>query len=55
MPYEFPDRLTIHADEDSRRLWECLWRLIEALNLRDEAVSAELARLEEKWNIQDSK
>lgn len=40
MTYDFPERLTAFADEDSRRLWECLWKLVERLNLNDEALKA---------------
>ena len=36
MPYDFPERLTMHADEDSRRLWDCLWKLVERLNMKEE-------------------
>ena len=46
MPYDFPERLTQFADEDSRRLWECLWKLVERLNLNEEALREALARLE---------
>jgi len=40
MPYEFPERLTAHASEDSRRLWDCLWKLVERLNLKEEELQA---------------
>lgn len=36
MPYEFPQRLTQNADEDHRRLWDCLFRVVEKLNLAEE-------------------
>ena len=45
MPYEFPERLTQFADEDSRRLWECLWKLVERLNLNDEALTQTITQL----------
>ena len=45
MTYDFPERLTAFADEDSRRLWECLWKLVERLNLNDEALTKTLAQL----------
>ena len=38
---------------DVRALWETLWKLVDALNLNDEAVSATLARLEAQWNTQN--
>jgi hypothetical protein len=47
MPYDFPERLTAHADEDSRRLWECLWKLVERLNLNEDAQTAALKAKEE--------
>lgn len=51
MPYDFPERLTLHADEDEKRLWECLWKLVERLNLNEESLSAKLERLEENDGI----
>lgn len=45
MPYDFPERLTLHADEDEHRLWDCLWKLVERLNLKDEALTKTLAQL----------
>lgn len=39
MPFDFPMRLTEHADEDARRLWEWAWKLTERLNLSEEALA----------------
>lgn len=47
MPFEFPERLTAFADEDSRRLWECLWKLVERLNLKEDELQAMLKAKEE--------
>lgn len=52
MPHEFPKPLTGDTGTDISALWETLWKLVEALNLNDEAVRATLARLEEQWNTQ---
>ena len=45
MPYDFPERLTGSAGEDVRALWETLWKLVERLNLNDEALTKTLAQL----------
>lgn len=52
MPYDFPRQMTGDTRADVQALWETLWKLVEALNLNDEAVSATLARLEAQWNTQ---
>ena len=44
MPYEYPQKLTEHASEDSKRLWDCLWRVVEKLNLAEDVI----ARLEQE-------
>ena len=45
MTYDFPERLTEFADEDSRRLWECLWKLVERLNMNEEALTQTMTQL----------
>lgn len=45
MPYDFPERLTGSTGEDVRALWETLWKLVERLNLNDEALTKTLAQL----------
>lgn len=52
MPYDFPRQMTGDTGADVKALWETLWKLVEALNLNDEAVRAALARLEAQWNTQ---
>ena len=49
MPYEYPQKLTEHASEDSKRLWYCLWKAVEKLNLQEDVI----ARLEQ--DIQEIK
>ena len=46
MAYDFPERLTGSTGEDVRALWETLWKLVERLNLNEEALREALARLE---------
>lgn len=43
MPYEYPEGLSVQASPDDQRMWRCLWKLVEALNV-DEQVRAALAR-----------
>ena len=45
MPYDFPERLTGSTVEDVRALWETLWKLVERLNLNEEALTKTLAQL----------
>lgn len=45
MTYDFPERLTAFADEDSRRLWECLWKLVERLNINEDALTQTMTQL----------
>lgn len=36
MPYPYPEYLRDGATENEKRLWDCLWRTIEKLNLAEE-------------------
>ena len=42
MPYEFPERLTGNTRDDLQKLWDCLWKLAERLNLKEEELQATL-------------
>lgn len=47
MPYDYPKQLSGNAGPDIAELWNCLWRLVEALNV-DEQVRAQLQEAEAK-------
>lgn len=36
MPYQYPEQLSGNTREDVAVLWDCLWRLVEALNISEE-------------------
>ena len=44
-PFEYPQHLTQNADEDSKRLWDSLWRTVAKLTLRDELLEEMQARI----------
>jgi hypothetical protein len=45
MPYDYPRPLSGSTGPDIAELWNCLWRLVEALNV-DEQVRAQIQQAE---------